>query len=47
MKVLWQAWYGDREIDLDFPERWLVEKCRWPMRRLPTRLGWLKACGNR
>ena len=26
MRVLWQAWYGDREIDLDFPETWLVEK---------------------
>ena len=26
MKVLWQAWYGDREIELDFPATWLVEK---------------------
>ena len=26
MKVLWQAWYGDLEIDLEFPATWLVEK---------------------
>lgn len=26
MKILWQAWYGDREIELDFPETWRVEK---------------------
>ena len=26
MKILWQAWYGDREIDLDFPATWQVEK---------------------
>ena len=26
MKVLWQAWYGDREINLEFPETWQVEK---------------------
>ncbi len=26
MKVRWQAWYGDREIDLDFPAAWRVEK---------------------
>ena len=26
MKILWQAWYGDREIELDFPETWRVQK---------------------
>ena len=26
MKIRWQAWYGDREIDLDFPTGWRVEK---------------------
>lgn len=26
MKILWQAWYGDREIELDFPATWRVEK---------------------
>ena len=26
MKVSWQAWYGDREIDLDFPSTWDAQK---------------------
>ena len=26
MKVLWQAWYGDEEIELDFPATWRVQK---------------------
>ena len=26
MKIRWQAWYGDRAIDLDFPAGWRVEK---------------------
>ena len=26
MKILWQAWYGDEEIELDFPATWRVQK---------------------
>ncbi|MCZ7571329.1 MAG: nickel-dependent lactate racemase [Ardenticatenaceae bacterium] len=26
MKLRWQAWYGDHEIDLDFPVEWQVER---------------------